>query len=414
VVICYTCQGVVVEGFDIAHSTDNTGALVVQIQDLLGSSNGSNGGSDPVVSNVTLRNNIIHDSTNNDLLKINNGAENILVEGNMFYNQSGSDEHIDVNSTVDITIQDNIFFNSGAQSSTSSFVVVKDSNGASDSVLGAQNTTIRRNIFFNWQGSDGQGFLRIGEDGTSNFEADGVLIENNLLLGNSNTLMRSALTVQGSRDVQFRYNTVSGNLPSRSYAARLIALGNNQPNELVALEHNIWSDTSGTMGTEGFIGADVFEASVLSNSNSVTLNRNVYYNGGAAVPTDNTQEINISEDGNAIIGNPELPEISGITPPVWTGIQFVGGFDSIQSVFSHFAQNYGIPAQTGAGVNQGSPADSPVVDLLGNVRESAPDIGALEATGANPPVDPPATDSSELCFPLPLESNGNSFGVICL
>ena len=60
---------------------------------------------------IIIRNNIFHDSYNNDLLKINNVCDNILVEGNLFYNQSGSDEHIDVNGVTNVTIQDNIFFN---------------------------------------------------------------------------------------------------------------------------------------------------------------------------------------------------------------------------------------------------------------------------------------------------------------
>jgi hypothetical protein len=61
----------------------------------------------------------MHDSYNNDILKINNGAAQITVEGNMFYNQTGSDEHIDVNSVTDIVIQDNIFFNDFAGSGRS-------------------------------------------------------------------------------------------------------------------------------------------------------------------------------------------------------------------------------------------------------------------------------------------------------
>lgn len=36
---------------------------------------------------ITLRNNIIHDSYNNDLLKIVSGARHIFIEGNIFYNQ---------------------------------------------------------------------------------------------------------------------------------------------------------------------------------------------------------------------------------------------------------------------------------------------------------------------------------------
>ena len=69
-----------------------------------------------LVSRITLRNNILHDSYNNDILKINNGAGQITVEGNIFYNQTGSDEHMDVNSVTDVVIQDNIFLNDFAGS----------------------------------------------------------------------------------------------------------------------------------------------------------------------------------------------------------------------------------------------------------------------------------------------------------
>jgi len=161
--ICFTCQGITVDGFDIAHSVNNNRALVIQIQTA-------------AARNVTLRNNIIHDSTDNDLLKINNGTRDITIQGNIFYNQAGSDEHIDINSVENVTVLDNIFFNSNSQSVTSSYVLVKDSNGISDGIVGSNNISIRRNIFLNWQGNTGQSFVRIGEDGTSNFEAQNVLI----------------------------------------------------------------------------------------------------------------------------------------------------------------------------------------------------------------------------------------------
>ena len=93
VVICFYGKGITLEGFDIAHSTPTTAGLVIQIQDL----RGAPGGGD-AVSRITIRNNVIHDSRDNDLLKINYGASEVTVEGNLFYNQSGSDEHIDINS----------------------------------------------------------------------------------------------------------------------------------------------------------------------------------------------------------------------------------------------------------------------------------------------------------------------------
>ncbi|MEM7561425.1 MAG: hypothetical protein AAF353_00105 [Pseudomonadota bacterium] len=408
-VICFTCRGVILEGFDISHASNNNGGLVIQIQDLLGSSNGSNGGNDPVVSNIVIRNNVIHDSTDNDLLKVNNGAEDVLIEGNIFYNQAGSDEHIDINSTVGVTVQDNVFFNTTTQNQTSSFIVIKDSNGDDDTVLGTRNTTVRRNLFMNWQGSTGQSFIRVGEDGTSNFEADGVLIENNLFLGNSATMIRSALTIQGSRNVEFGYNTVSGNLPSRSYAARLIALGDNQPNEQVSLHNNIWSDPGGTMGAEGFIGSDVFEASSEGNAASVTLSNNLYYNGGSAIPTDVSQFINLSADSQAIIANPDLPLATGIVLPVWTGTQFAGGFDRVSSVFSHFVRTYGRPESSGGGINRGKRAGAPDTDILGNSRGGSPDLGAFERVD----LEPEENNDSAFCFPI-LPGTTDASVTVCL
>lgn len=375
VVICFTCQGVTLEGFDIAHAASNAIGLVIQIQN-------------SQISNVTLRNNIIHDSTNNDLLKINNGARDVLIEGNMFYNQAGSDEHIDVNSAVNITIRDNVFFNSRSQSITSSYVLVKDSNGNSDGVLGSRNIDIRRNIFFNWQGNDSQSFVRVGEDGTANFEADNVSIENNLMIGNSNRLIRSALTVQGSRNVRFTFNTVTGNLPSRSFAARLLAVGSNSANEGIVLSNNIWSDTSGTMGTEGFVGADVFDAPVGSNA-SVRLQNNLYFNGNRQIPSDTNQEIRVSNDNRAVFGDPQLPDSNNLTIPIFDGRRFAGNFDSIRAVFIDLARRFGTPGIDSAAINRAGRSQAPQDDILGARRGNSPDIGAFEANALAPPSSTP-------------------------
>lgn len=177
VVTCYYGQGITIEGFDIAHSGPGADALVIQIQDLIGPP----GGTDRT-GRIVIRDNVLHDSYNNDILKINNGAEHVLVEGNLFYNQEGSDEHIDINSVSDVVVQDNVFFNDFAGSGrtnandTSAFIVVKDSNGDSDGIEGSERITIRRNVFLNWEGSTGSNFVLLGEDGQSTYEAHDVLV----------------------------------------------------------------------------------------------------------------------------------------------------------------------------------------------------------------------------------------------
>lgn len=364
-------RGIAIEGFDIAHSGAGAGALVIQIQD----------GSGAETHHITLEDNILHDSYNNDILKINNGASNITVRGNLFYNQNGSDEHIDINSVDGVIVEDNVFFNDFAASGrpvgndTSSYIVVKDSNGNSDEYLGSRNVVIRRNVFLNWQGSSGSNFVLFGEDGTANHEAFDGLVENNLMLGNSANTMRAAFGVKGSRDIVFRANTVVGNLPSLAFAMRLNREGSNPVVSAISFHNNLWSDPTGTM--------EDFSDTPPADSQSITLRHNGYWNGGNALPTDAGEAVTISDDTEPFIGDPALPAQTSVNTPVWnpTLAQFDGGFSTIRETFIALVEAYGQPATNGIGIDQADPANMPADDILGRARDATPDLGAFERMG---------------------------------
>ncbi|MCA9918750.1 MAG: hypothetical protein KC445_12400 [Anaerolineales bacterium] len=379
VVNCHLCRGITLEGFDIAHSGPGAGRYVIQIQDAEGLGNGGR--------DFVLRNNIIHDSYNNDLVKVNNGASQVTIEGNIFYNQTGSDSHVDVNSATHITIQDNVFFNDFAGSGrinnndTGSFIVVKDSNGSSDQYLGSSHIIIRRNVLFNWEGLDSNAFIVIGEDSVNYYQAYNVLIENNLLLGNANNQARAAFGVKGSRDIIFRHNTIVGDLPAKAFAMRLNLQANNLINSNIAFYNNIWSDPTGTMGAEGPGLPNDFSDTLPSETESFVLLNNLYWNGGAAIPVDSSELINITDDPVALVGNPGLAGQGGLVLPRWDAGngRFADNATTIREVFNRLVLLYGVFANNSPAIDQANPAFSPAEDILGVPRQSgSPDIGAYE------------------------------------
>ncbi|MGH9459580.1 MAG: hypothetical protein ACRD1X_00035 [Vicinamibacteria bacterium] len=387
VVICFYGQGITLEGFDVAHSGPGAGALVIQIQDLIGDPGGED-----FVSRIILRNNVLHDSYNNDILKINNGAGNITVEGNVFYNQTGHDEHIDVNSVTDVVIQDNIFFNDFAGSgrsnanNTGSYIVIKDSNASDDSNLGSERITVRGNVFLNWQGSTGSNFVLVGEDGMPFYEARDVLVENNLMLGNASNVMRAAFGVKGGLDVTFRHNTVVGDLPSLAFPMRLNVEGSNLPNDNIGFYGNVWSDPTGTMGAEDASRPDDFSDTPPADTLDFFLEGNLFWNGGDTVPSDAAELVNYTDDVDRIVANPRLRNHAGVALPRWIpAIELFGdGSTTIQQAFERLVELYGAPSVGSPILNSADPAQSPTTDILGNPRPAGlgPERGAWERSPA--------------------------------
>ncbi len=379
VIAVFDADGVTIEGFDVAHDGPGAGGLVVQVQDV---------GAE--TRRVTLRDNILHDSFNNDILKINNGASDVRVVGNMFYNQSGSDEHIDINSVDGVIVEDNVFFNDYVASgraiptgsaATSSHVVVKDSNGTDDEYVGARNVTIRRNLFLNWQGSTGSNFVLFGEDGTADYEAFDCLVENNLMLGNSPIPMRASFGIKGSRDITFRANTVVGDLPALAFAMRLNREGSNQQVLNARFYNNVWSDPTGTMGTDTLGSGNDFSDTPPADIASFTLSNNQYWNGGVAIPSDQNEAVNFDDDAARRVLDPQLPLNASALTPYWIPAQsqFNGGYATIRAAFLGLVELYGRPGLAGGGIGQALPAETPATDIRGVLRGPPPfDIGCYE------------------------------------
>ena len=390
VVKLFGSRNVILEGFELRHTGAGAGALVMQVQQ----------GDGFWAENVTIRDNVFHDSWNNDLLKINNGARFVTVENNVFYNQAGSDEHIDINSVTDVLVQDNVFFNdfegSGRANGndTSSFIVMKDSNGGSDGQIGDERITLRRNVFLNWQGSSGSNFALVGEDGMDYFEGAGILVENNLMLGNAGNNMRAAFGVKGGRDVIFRSNTVVGDLPSLAYACRLNREGSNPVVENVALRENIWSDPTGTMGAEAGGGTNDFSDGAAAESTGVVLDRNLYWNGAAAIPPGDVLSP-LADDVHAVVADPLLPGQAAIVLPRWNGTAFASGSATIREEFERLVSLFGTIPGGSPAVGAADPAFTPDDDVLGRPRDASPDLGAYEAgASASPTIAPSSGHSS--------------------
>jgi hypothetical protein len=331
---------------------------------------------------VTFRNNIFHDSYNEDILKIHNGARFFTVEGNIFYNQSAPEQHIDVNSVTDIVIQDNIFFNAFEESGrlnnhdTKHFIVVKDSNEASDGLEGSKRIIIRRNVFLHWQGGE-ETFVQIGNDGKAYYEAEDVLIENNLMIGDGSDLVYAVFGVKGAKDVIFRNNTITGDMPANAYALNVAITGHNPLNENVTFANNIWSDPRGTMGAEETNSPKFSNGKAISTQNLI-IDNNLYWNGGNEIPGGNSV-IPLVDDIRYMIADPLLnTDQANVVLPFWDGTSFLSGNFTIREEFIRLVEKFGrIPANSPA-VGKADPVLGASTDILGRLRGSVQDLGAYE------------------------------------
>ncbi len=368
-------RNIIVEGFEFRQTGPGASVLLVVVRR-----------SGPDWSeNIILRNNIFHDSYNDDLLKIHDGARFVTVENNVFYNQGPHEQHLDVNSVTDVTIQDNIFFNDFAGSGrsnandTKSFVTIKDSNENADGLEGSERITVRRNIFLNWQGGT-ETFVQVGNDGKPYHEAEDVRIENNLMIGNARNEVYATLGVRGAKNVTFINNTVVGDLPASSYAFWISVAGVNPLNQNITFYNNIWSDPTGTMGANLGGGDNEFSDGDPAQTSNLLLDHNLYWNGGAAIPPGDLVSP-LVHDARRVVADPRLnPDHASIarSVPRWNGSAFLSGNTSIRQEFVRLVELYGkIPADSPA-IGKADRAFAPADDILGRPRTATPDLGAHE------------------------------------
>ena len=333
---------------------------------------------------IVFQNNIFHDSYGDDLLKIHNGVRSTTVEGNLFYNQGGNEQSIDANSVTDIDIRDNIFFADYAATGRSPdepakhFIIVKDSGVGDDGLEGTRNVVIRRNIFLNWDGGTEQ-FVKIGNDGKPYYEARDVLVENNLLIGNSATVADAAFGVRGARDVTFNNNTVVGDLPSRAFAYRIHLKDENPRNENIRFTNNIWADPTGTMGSDGEGSENEFSNGDPDDVVDLVNDTNLYWNGGEPIPDGLASPL--TDDPHLIVADPRLPtDQSDIVLPLWHGDRFTSGTTAVRDEFIRLVETYGALPTTSPAVDAADPETAASEDILGR-RRDVPDLGAVEADG---------------------------------
>jgi hypothetical protein len=363
---------VVLEGFEIRHSGPGSSGYVMIVD--------RRGDTDGWSENVVIRNNVIHDSYDNDLLKVHNGVRFATIEGNVFYNQGPSEQHLDINSVTDVVIRQNIFFNDFAASGRSNtsdtkhYIVIKDSNEEADGLLGSERVTVQGNVFSGWQGGE-ESLVQVGNDGNAFHEAEDVRVTDNLILGTGPDPASTVIGIAGARDVLFAHNTVSGSFPASSHAFRVTIKGDNPQNENISFHNNIWSDPTGTMGAEPSETEGDFSAGDLASVTGLVLDTNLYWNGGQALPSGDV--LSPASDPNAFVGDPGLadPDRARATP-VWTGSQFRGGDSTIRAAFDRIVGEFGVPSSDL--IRNGDPRWSTGVDILGAARGPVPALGAAE------------------------------------
>ncbi|MBL4689731.1 MAG: hypothetical protein JKY37_34400 [Nannocystaceae bacterium] len=369
-------QYVTFEGFDFGEAS----GIVIKMD----------GGqtTDQNVHHVTFRNNVIHDSGANDVVKINAGSNHITFERNILY--AHSDDVMDLNSVQNVYVHDNIFFDIDGERS---LLVIKDSTpiGSPDFYKSTRYAYVRRNVFLNWQGAGNSMMLYLGEDNDRDeYAVQVAVVENNLFVGNGDLTSGFAAPIglRGVRDITIRNNTFNGAFANgRSWAFLAWAITDPQllRTEDLYIYNNAWVANDG-------VGTARFSKSDSDLVGDFLLDHNLYWNGGLPIPQDDQGVINYTADAAALLMDPSLPDVPDQIPlPTWDAQAgaFGDGSSTICEAFERLVINYGQPAQGSAVIDGGvanvaqaagdeSTTNDVTDDIRGNARRGTPDVGSVE------------------------------------
>jgi hypothetical protein len=328
---------------------------------------------------------IVHDSYNDDLIKINDESHHILFRGCLFYNapDAGGIQIFDINVVTDVAVEDSILTSDMAGSGrptshrTGAFIVVKNSSTDPANSAKCQRIAVRRNVFCNWEGQSDQSYVLIGEDAKDFWEAQDVTIENNLFLFNNATPSTGAVTLKCHvRNIMIRVNTVSGTVYGwTAYALRCSEEKAKLAMEDVYIYNNIFTDPAGKMpqliwGRREFVRKDL-----------VLLN-NLYWNGGKAFPHHEDTLFRIpADDPEAVVADPRLADSSKMIIPRWDAARgrFASGQTRIRGEFERLVKAYAALPPGSPGIGKADAKHMPPDDILGRKRGDRPDIGACQS-----------------------------------
>ena len=420
----YDASNIRFSGFEIyGEGVDNT--LVKGSEYIIHISNNT-------TRDITFEDCIIHDSYNNDMVKINGHPRNITFSNCVFYNQCprGGDQFFDIIGASNVIIEKSIFFNHYESSErggtfpsnqnipadefltrSQGFILVKNMSERNRGV----DVSIRKNVFFNWTGRPDVCFIILGEgvssDETSfvHYQAENIDIENNLFLYNpyngTDTIgKRGMLLAQSVRNLKVRANTVLGTRPGGLYATRGFMIYTHRSainkGELPSIgwefTNNIFCDNQAWTGDNRPILSFVSNTSPpfeddgtgKAVAGSYLLLNNLYWAGGVmgdwiihpSTGADRTKLI-VAEDSQRIETDPKLPaDFTNMVLPIRNPQNdvFLSGNQTIREEFVRLVLKYAVPQSGGAGIGKSDWRYMPQDDILDNPRSKSPSVGCCE------------------------------------